>query len=193
MNAIPQPPSSLSATTYVLVGMPGAGKSSIGRRLAARLGLPFVDSDAEVEQAAGMTVPEIFAKLGEAAFREGERRVMARLLDGSPHVIATGGGAFIDPATRALIHEKAVSIWLRVDLDILHHRVARNDDRPLLKQGDAAATLRRLLDAREAAYAEADVVVLCDDRPHEETTERVMEAVAAFAAAKDKTGSVKKR
>src|ERR1043166_3803827 len=129
--------------TLVLVGLMGAGKSSVGRRLATRLSLPFVDADQEIEAAAGMTIEEIFGRHGEPAFRDGERRVIARLLDNPVHVLSTGGGAFMDPRTRALIHERATSIWLHAELDELVRRVSRRTDRPLLKGGDPRAEIGR--------------------------------------------------
>src|ERR1700735_2379446 len=128
-------PADKPAKSLVIIGMPGSGKSSIGRKLAARLGIPFFDADDEIETAAGMRIEQIFERFGEAEFRKGERRVVARLLDQPPHVLATGGGAFMDPETRALIRTKAVSVWLRADLATLIERTSRRDDRPLLKQG----------------------------------------------------------
>ncbi|HKS84287.1 MAG TPA: shikimate kinase, partial [Pseudolabrys sp.] len=141
----------LGSRSIVLVGMMGAGKSSIGRRLAARLGIPFVDADSEIENAAGMTIPEIFEKHGEPYFRAGEARVIARLLDGGPQVLATGGGAMMDGQTRALIVKKAVSIWLKADIDILLKRTKRRNDRPL------AERIKDLLPLREPVYAQADI------------------------------------
>jgi shikimate kinase len=182
MNAITNDPeTSRPAPTrsLVIVGMPGSGKSSVGRKLAARLGLPFTDSDVEVEAAANMKVDEIFDQLGEAAFREGERRVIARLLDGSPRVISTGGGAFMDDSTRALVRERALSVWLRADFGILLERTSRRDDRPLLRHGDPAKILQELLAEREVHYAEADIVVTSDKRPVENTVERVMKELEA--------------
>jgi shikimate kinase len=149
----------LRRRTIVLVGLMGVGKSSVGRRLAAALGVPFRDADTEVEAAAGRTIPEIFAELGEPAFRDGERRVIARLLDAPPHVLATGGGAFMSPETRALIKEKAVSVWLKTDLEVLARRVGRKDNRPLLAGKEPMAVLRAQAEARYPAYAEADVMV----------------------------------
>jgi shikimate kinase len=166
--------------TIVLVGLMGAGKTSIGRRLAAALQLPFVDADSEIEAAAGQTIEGIFARDGEAAFRAGERRVIARLLDNPIHVLATGGGAFVDPATRALIRERAVSIWLRADLDLLLARVSRRNNRPLLKTGDPRAVLERLMKERYPLYAEADITVDTIDGPPEATLEQVMSALAAY-------------
>ncbi|MBO0712220.1 MAG: shikimate kinase, partial [Acetobacteraceae bacterium] len=145
--------------TIVLVGLMGAGKSKIGRRLATRLGLPFFDSDQEIEAAAGETIEEIFVNRGEQIFREGERRVIARLLAQPVHVLATGGGAFMDRATRAEIARRAVSLWLRADLEVLIERVSRRSNRPLLNRGDPRAILAELIERRYPVYAQADVVV----------------------------------
>ncbi len=166
----------------VLVGLMGAGKTSIGRRLAARLGMPFRDADTEIEAAAGMTVPEIFARLGEPAFRDGERRVIARLLAGPPAVIATGGGAFIDPATRAAVRLHATSVWLRVKLPVLVRRCSAREGRPLLAGGDVEAILTRLLAERGPIYAQADVIVDCSDEPPDGTVQRVLAALAQARA-----------
>src|SRR4051794_30102549 len=152
-------PDSLRDRRIVLVGLMGAGKTSIGRRLAARLGLPFRDADAEIELAAGCTIPELFARYGEPAFRDGERRGIRRLLAGDPMVLAFGGGAFMDPDTRANAREDAVTVWLRCSLPTLVRRVAGRDNRPLLANGDQEATLRRLMEQRHAVYAEADLVI----------------------------------
>lgn len=161
----------------VLVGLMGAGKSCIGRRLATRLGLNFTDADREIEQAAGCSIPEIFERHGEAAFRDGERRVILRLLDGGPHVLATGGGAFMDSRTREAIREKALSIWLRADLELLARRVQRRNDRPLLQVADPKAKLAELMAERYPVYAEADITVDSQDGPPEATVERVMAAI----------------
>lgn len=169
---------SLGARSIVLVGMPGAGKSSVGRRLAKRLGLPFVDADEEIEKAAGMGIPDIFAQHGEAEFREGEKRVVARLLQSGPLVLATGGGAFMNAETRAAIAEKGVSVWLRADLATLLRRVKKRNDRPLLAQGDPAERLRDLLAQRGATYALADVVVDSRDVVHETVAEEVVQAIS---------------
>ncbi len=166
--------------TIALVGLMGAGKSSIGRRLGQRLGLPFIDADAEIETAAGTTIEEIFQRHGEQAFRDGERRVIARLLDNPPHVLATGGGAFMDPSTRALIRARAVSVWLRADIALLLARVARRNNRPLLKNGDPRAVLEKLIAERHPVYAEADITVESVDGPPEATVERVLAALAAL-------------
>jgi shikimate kinase len=165
--------------TVVLVGLMGAGKSKIGRRLAARLGLPFFDSDCEIEAAAGETIEEIFANRGERVFRDGERRVIARLLAQPVHVLATGGGAFMDPATRALIARRGVSLWLRADLEVLAARVSRRGNRPLLKQGDHKAILAELIERRHPVYAEADLVVDSGDGSPEMTVTRACAALVA--------------
>jgi shikimate kinase len=158
----------LGNRSIVLVGMMGAGKSSIGRRLAARLGIPFIDADAEIESAAGMTIPEIFDKHGEPYFRAGEARVIARLLDGGPQVLATGGGSLMDAQTRALIGGKGVSIWLKADIDVLLKRTKRRNDRPL------AEKIKDLLPIREPLYAQADIVVQSRDEPHDNIVDEIM-------------------
>lgn len=157
----------LGRRSIVLVGMMGAGKSSIGRRLAARLNLPFVDADAEIEKAASMTIPEIFAAHGEPYFRAGEARVIARLLESGPQVLATGGGAFMNPETRAAVHAKGISIWLNATLDILIRRIKRRADRPMLAGADQVETLKHLIEERYPVYAEADLIVESRDVPHE--------------------------
>ena len=164
--------------TIALVGLMGAGKSSIGRRLAQRLKVPFIDADSEIETAAGATIEEIFERHGEAAFREGERRVIARLLEGPVQVLATGGGAFMDPTTRALLRERAISVWLRADLELLLSRVTRRNNRPLLKAGEPRAVLERLIAERYPVYAEADITVDTVEGPPDATLDRVMEALA---------------
>lgn len=169
----------LRARTIALVGLMGVGKSSVGRRLAGALELPFRDADAEVEQAAGRSISDIFAELGEPSFREGERRVIARLLDEPPHVLATGGGAFMNDQTRALMKAKAVTVWLKADLDVLVRRLARKDNRPLLHGKDAATVLREQAAARYPHYAEADVTVETGDAAHHVTVEQVLQALAA--------------
>ena len=168
----------LRRRTIALVGLMGVGKSSVGRRLATTLGLPFRDADSEVEAAAGRSISDIFAQLGEPAFRDGERRVIARLLDGPPHVLATGGGAFMNPETRALIKSKAVSVWLKADLDILARRVARKDTRPLIAGKDPMEVLNAQAEARYPAYAEADVTVETGDAAHHVTVGQVITALA---------------
>ena len=165
--------------TIVLVGLMGAGKSKVGRRLALRLGLPFSDSDPEIEAAAGETIEEIFANRGEQVFRDGERRVIARLLAQPVHVLATGGGAFMDPMTRSLIGRRGVSLWLRADLDTLVTRVLRRNDRPLLKRGDPRVILGELMQRRHPIYAEADLTVDSGAGSPEVTVNRVIAALAA--------------
>lgn len=165
--------------TIALVGMMGAGKSTIGRRLAAALNVAFRDADEEIERAAGLSIQEIFDQHGESEFRRGERRVIARLLEGSPHVLATGGGAFIQPETRALMQAHAVTVWLRADIDTLMRRVERRDHRPLLKEDDPRAVMQRLIDARYPIYAEAELVVESIDSPHAAAVEAVLKALRA--------------
>lgn len=164
--------------SIVLVGLMGAGKSKIGRRLAARLNLPFFDSDEEIETAAGETIEEIFANRGEAVFRDGERRVIARLLGGPVHVLATGGGAFMDPGTRQIIGRRGVSVWLRADLDVLFARVSRRSNRPLLKTPDPRAVLAELIERRYPIYAEADVTIDSGEGPADATVSRAIAALA---------------
>ena len=164
--------------SIVLVGLMGAGKTKIGRRLAARLNLPFFDSDEEIEAVAGETIEEIFANRGEAVFRGGERRVIARLLAGPLHVLATGGGAFMDPATRRVIAARGVSVWLRADLDVLFARVLRRTNRPLLKTPDPRAVLAELIDRRYPIYAEADVTVDSGEGPPDATAGRAIAELA---------------
>jgi shikimate kinase len=166
------------ARTVVLVGLMGAGKTKIGRRLAARLNLPFADSDEAIEAAAGETIEEIFRNRGEAVFRDGERRVIARLLKEPAHILATGGGAFMDPATRAAIARRGVSIWLRADLDVLVARVSRRNNRPLLQRSDPRSVLAELIERRHPIYAEADIVIDSSEGSAEQTTTRVIAALA---------------
>jgi shikimate kinase len=176
----------LAGRSIVLVGLMGAGKSSIGRRLAQRLGLDFLDADTEIERAAGCTIEEIFARFGEPAFRDGERRVILRLLEErAPIVLATGGGAFMDAETRAAIRNHAIAVWLRAELDVLLRRVARRSNRPLLKQGDPREVLERLMALRHPVYAEADLVVESDESPAETTVDRVIAALRAHLAAQE--------
>jgi shikimate kinase/3-dehydroquinate synthase len=177
-------PDTIAGRSVVLVGLMGAGKTSIGRRLAARLGLPFRDADQEIELAAGCTIPELFARYGEAAFRDGERRVIRRLLAGDPMVLAFGGGAFMDAQTRETTRAEAVSIWLRCTLPTLVRRVATRDNRPLLNGRDREATLRELMELRYPIYAEADVIVDCGDEPPDHTTSDVMNALQAWKPAR---------
>lgn len=163
--------------TVALVGMMGAGKTSLGRRLAARLNVPFYDADVEIERAANCTIPEIFARFGEPGFRDGERKVVVRLLTEAPHILATGGGAFADSQTRDEIKKGAFTIWIRAPLDILMSRVARRDNRPLLKTEDPRGTMEKLLAAREPFYAEADMTVDSVDGPHAATVDRIVAAL----------------
>ncbi len=165
----------LARRSIVLIGMMGAGKSSVGRKLAARLGLPFVDADTCIEEAAGMSIPDIFETRGEAEFRAGESRVIARLLEGGPQILATGGGAYMNADTRALIRAKGVSVWLKADFDILMKRIRRRSDRPMLKTADPAATLRSLIALRYPVYAEADIVVESRDVVHEVIVEEIVQ------------------
>ena len=171
----------LGGRSIVLVGMMGSGKSTIGRRLGARLHIPFLDADHEIEIAhAGMTVSEIFAQHGEPYFRDGEARVIARLLEAGPSVIATGGGAFMREETRARIHDKAVSIWLQADGDIILRRVKRRADRPLLQTADPAATIARLIDERSPFYQLADLAIASRDVPHEKIVDECIDALSAY-------------
>lgn len=172
--------SPLRARTIALVGLMGVGKSSVGRRLANALDLPFRDADTEVEAAAGRSIPDIFADLGEAAFREGERRVIARLLDEPPHVLATGGGAFMNAETRALIKAHAISIWLKADLEVLARRVGRKDSRPLLAGKDPMDVLRAQAEVRYPIYAEADITVETGDTAHHIAVGQVIEAMSKY-------------
>jgi shikimate kinase len=182
-NAAPQLAAiraALQRRSVVLVGMMGVGKSSIGRRLAGRLGIPFVDADTEIEKAAGMSIPDIFDRHGEPDFRSGEARVIARLLDTGPQVLATGGGAFMNEGTRAAIRAKGVSIWLTADFDVLMRRIAkRKNDRPLLQTDNPAETLRRLLEVREPVYALADLTVQSRETPHDSIVGEIVAALAA--------------
>jgi shikimate kinase len=168
----------LGPRSLVLVGMMGAGKSSIGRRLGLRLGIPFVDADTEIEKAAGMNIPDIFAAHGEPDFRAGEARVIARLLESAPQVLATGGGAYMNADTRALIARKGISIWLKADYDVLMRRIRRRHDRPLLKTDDPGATLRKLIDVRYPTYALADLTVQSREVPHDKIVDEIVIALA---------------
>jgi shikimate kinase len=168
----------LGARSVVLVGMMGAGKSSIGRRVALRLAIPFVDADAEIEKAAQMTIPEIFAIRGEAEFRAGEARVIARLLDGGPQVLATGGGSFMRAETRALIGAKGIAVWLKAEFEVLMKRIKRRHDRPLLKTDDPAATVRKLIEERYPVYGLADLTVQSREVPHDKIVDEIVAALA---------------
>ena len=167
----------LRRRTIALVGLMGVGKSSVGRRLASAIGLPFRDADAEVETAAGRSVAEIFETLGEAAFRDGERRVISRLLEGPPHDLATGGGAFMSPETRSLIKARAISVWLKADLAMLARRIGRKDSRPLLAGKDPLEVLRAQAEARYPLYAEADLTVETHDAAHQVTVDHLIRAL----------------
>jgi shikimate kinase len=169
----------LGRRSIVLIGMMGAGKSSIGRRLAARLNLSFVDADAEIEKAAGMSIPEIFATHGEPYFRAGEARVIARLLESGPQVLATGGGAFMNPETRATIRAKGISIWLKAAFDVLMRRIKRRADRPLLAGADPAEALNRLIAERYPTYAEADLTVESRDVPHDTIVSEIVAMICS--------------
>ncbi|WP_157217869.1 shikimate kinase [Flavisphingomonas formosensis] len=171
----------LQNQTIVLIGLMGAGKSTIGRRLATRLHMPFVDADHEIEAAAGMTITEIFERFGEAHFRDGERRVIGRLIDGVPKVIATGGGAFMQEETRALILERATAVWLDADLDVLADRVRRREGRPLLKDKDPRAVLAELARVRNPVYALAPVRVSSQPLPHDATVDAIIKALEEAA------------
>jgi shikimate kinase len=171
----------LGRRSIVLVGMMGVGKSSIGRRLGVRLGVPFVDADAEIEKAAGMSIADIFARHGEADFRSGEARVIARLLESGPQVLATGGGAVMNADTRAAIKAKGVSVWLAAEFEVLLRRInKRKNDRPMLQTDDPAATLRELLIAREPVYAQSDLTVQSREVPHEAVVTEIVMGLAAF-------------
>lgn len=165
--------------TIVLVGLMGAGKSCVGKRLAACLGLPFVDADREIEEAAGCSISDYFAVHGEKTFRDGERRVIQRLLGNPTHVLATGGGAFMDPSTRSLIKDRALSVWLKAELDQLLKRIGRRNDRPLLQNVDPRAKLSELIETRYPVYAEADLTVDSADGPPDVTVQRVLRAIEA--------------
>ncbi|MGH6969173.1 MAG: shikimate kinase [Stellaceae bacterium] len=166
--------------TIALVGLMGVGKTAVGRRLAQRLGVEFADADAEIEKAANATIAEIFDESGEPFFRDREREVIRRLLANPLHVLATGGGAFMDLSTRALLRERAITVWLRADLNLMLARVMRRNNRPLLKDGDPRTVLERLMAERYPVYAEADVTVDSVDGPAEETLERVLAALAPY-------------
>jgi shikimate kinase len=168
--------------TVALVGMMGAGKSSIGRRLAARLNVPFKDADTEIEAAAGCTISEIFERYGEPAFRDGERKVISRLLAEPPHVMATGGGAFMDAATRATLKQSAVTVWLRAPVDVLLARTQRRDTRPLLRGGNPRETIERLLAERTPIYAQADHTLDSEDGPHGASVEQIVALLSESGA-----------
>lgn len=166
----------------IFIGLMGAGKTKIGKQLAVKLDIPFIDSDREIEAAAGSDIAEIFECFGEAYFRAGEKRVIARLLDGPPAVMATGGGAFMDPDTRHLIKRKGVSVWLRASIDLLVERTSRRTTRPLLRQGDPREILQKLADERHPVYAQADITVDVTGEQANKTTRRVLNSIIAYAA-----------
>src|ERR687889_1933240 len=178
----------LGARSLVLVGLMGAGKSTVGRRLAQKLGLPFRDADHEIEAAAGMTIPDIFAIYGETHFRDGERRVIARLLQEGPMVLATGGGAFMSEETRQRIAELGISVWLRADLDVLMRRVRKRTTRPLLQNSDPEGTMRRLMELRYPVYATADITIDSHEAPHDRVVADAIKALAEWFA-REKQGS----
>jgi len=179
----------LTQKSIVMVGLMGAGKSAIGRRLATHLDMPFVDADTEIESAAGCSIEEIFERHGEEAFRDGERRVIARLLEGPPVVLATGGGAFMDETTRTLVEAAGVSVWLRADLDTLVRRTAKRNNRPLLKNDDPTKTLKSLMAIRHPIYELSDITVESDDGPPEETVNRVCTALDAHITKPRRNGT----
>ena len=181
LNAIK---SALGDRSVVMVGLMGCGKSAVGRRLAARLGLPFVDADEEIEKAAGQSIEDIFTEQGEVFFREGERKVLARLLRSGPQVLATGGGAFINPDTRAAIAQDGISVWLRAELALLLRRVAKRNNRPLLKNGDPQVVMQNLMDVRYPVYAQADITVESRDVPHDIIVAEILDRLAETLAAK---------
>jgi shikimate kinase len=173
----------LDGRSIVLVGLMGAGKSTIGRRLAQKLDLAFVDADAEIEQAAGKSVQDIFRDHGEASFREGERRVIARLLESGPQVLATGGGAFMNEETRNNISSRGIAVWLRADIELLMKRVRRRDNRPLLKADNPEEVMQALIDQRYPVYGRADIIVESRDVPHSSIVSDVIRALAAYQRA----------
>jgi shikimate kinase len=175
----------LAGRSIVLVGLMGAGKSTIGRRLAQKLGLEFVDADVAIEHAAGKSIQEIFADHGESYFRDGERKVIARLLDSGPQVVATGGGAFMNPETRRLIADRGIAVWLKADLPLLMKRVRRRNDRPLLTSGDPEDTMRRLMEERYPVYGEAEITVESRDVPHATIVTDVIRALASRPRTRD--------
>lgn len=176
-------PTAWAGRTIALVGLMGAGKSTVGRRLAEKLGRTFYDSDAEIEKAAGLSISDIFALHGEADFRRGEKQVLKRLLDLPPHVLATGGGAYLDPDTRAVMKEKAVTVWLNADLETLWRRVQKRDNRPLLKRADAKTHLSNLVAERQPYYSQADLHVLSKDGPHTNTVNAILKALQNWTPA----------
>ena len=180
-NAMTGQPFRPNRELIVLVGLMGSGKSSVGRRLAKRLGVPFADADAEIVKAAGCSIEDIFELYGEDAFRDGERRVIARLLGGGPQVLATGGGAFMDPETRAHIVDQGISVWLRAELGVLVERIGRRSGRPLLKDGDPRNILMKMMETRDPIYAQADIAVNTGNEPPDVTVDQVMIALEAHS------------
>lgn len=168
----------LGSRSIVLVGLMGAGKTTVGRRLANRLDLPFVDADTEIEKAAGSSIADIFKEFGEAHFRDGEQRVIHRLLGEGPQILATGGGAFMNPATREASQENGISIWLKADLDVLMKRVSRRSHRPLLQNDDPEAVMKRLIDERYPIYATADLSIDSKEGPHDAVVDEIVHALA---------------
>ena len=179
---------SLGQNSLVLIGLMGAGKSAVGRRLAASLNLPFTDADSEIEAAAGQSIAEIFAEHGEAYFRTGERKVIARLLENGPQVLATGGGAYMDPETRAAVKEHGISIWLKASLRVLMKRVGRRDNRPLLQVDNPETVMKKLMAERDPVYAEADITVESKEAPHEVMVGSIIDALTARLQAADAAG-----
>jgi len=178
----------LGARSIVLIGLMGAGKTTVGRRLAQRLDLPFVDADHEIERAAGKSIPEIFAEDGEEFFRNGEERVIARLLENGPQVLATGGGAWMREATRERVREKGVSVWLKADIDVLMERVSRRPGRPLLEADDPRAVMERLIEERYPVYAQADITVESHDAPHHVMVARIIRELAEWLETHGRNG-----
>ena len=176
--------SRLGGRSIVLVGLMGAGKSTVGRRLASKLGLPFMDADHEIEAAAGMSIPDIFSIYGEDYFRDGERRVIARLLQEGPLVLATGGGAFMSEETRARVAQSGISVWLKADIDVLMRRVRKRTNRPLLQNSDPEGTMRRLIEIRHPVYATADLTVESHEAPHERIVNEIMRSLSVFLEAR---------
>jgi len=185
LNLDPEVLARIRNKSIVLVGLMGAGKTTVGRRLADALKMPFIDADHEIEVAASLSVTEIFEKYGEDEFRDGERRVIARLIESEPCVLATGGGAFMNDETRAIIKKSAVSVWLKAELDLLLERVLRRDTRPLLKSGDPRDILGRLMDERYPVYSQADVVVESGEGPHLRVVRAIADGLAQYTASKD--------
>ena len=179
---------SLGQNSLVLIGLMGAGKSAVGRRLAASLNLPFTDADSEIEAAAGQSIAEIFAEHGEAYFRTGERKVIARLLENGPQVLATGGGAYMDPETRAAVKEHGISIWLKASLRVMMKRVGRRDNRPLLQVDNPETVMKKLMAERDPVYAEADITVESKEAPHEVMVGSIIDALTARLQAADAAG-----